>query len=860
MKLKKIYLIIILLLINLQIVFSLGSLSISIQSNKDSVDLEHNEKTQVTFYISHNNDICSINCEWGLINFNTNEVIDSGVSSISATSSFSKSFNLQAPSKDEGGISGQEKYIFRAECTEITSLTCWTDGSDEEEILFTLNYDLSYQEKNAKEYLDEKLNIDLKEDLSTFEKKLYNLNSKLSELASNVLVNDIKEEWSSLEKSFISLKSYQEQVSEYYDDLNFLSAKNIFQDTWISDSKKDIDETESLESRLTERIELHNSLANNINDLASNLNILSSGSKVFSLENVFDNINQELTDLSSKFERGNFNSYDEVTLSIELIETKINKLNLQISEKQSKFINLVVNQFNTEKESLCKQYQLCSITEVLNENDNLENLLNNFCDLVDKINSKIIAQNQESIKNYNKEKEEIEEKNSEFLTLNSKIRELNNIRKEVYELFNKNDIINQEITDCSLIYLNESITTGEIDSIINKCVALKEEVEESMSEKEKNFFYKIKLFLSNLFKKEKYHYIEIDERSLIALPTKPDEIKYSESFKIFVDEYCSLDLSYNPSSDINVDTAKNPEGEELEETSIMKLKEHKSQCCTFGICRECCEGDDCKTDKSSYPIIFLHGHSFLSWDNPQYSLDAFNKLRDELLGAGVLIGGTVTPQSKQNDVSKGDWGKSGVPVSVKTTYYYDVYDENGKLVNKPSKSDSISTYANRFAEIVDLVKYRTNRDKVIIIAHSMGGLVAREYIRQGNSDSVYKLIMIGTPNHGIYGSVDTFCSLTGSDKECEDMKYDSSFISQLNSGDETIGDTKYYTITGTGCISGGIDGDEIVRSSSVPVEGGRNYEISGMCNPALLDTLHGDLLNPSKYPEVVEKIKIILKE
>ena len=47
-----------------------------------------------------------------------------------------------------------------------------------------------------------------------------------------------------------------------------------------------------------------------------------------------------------------------------------------------------------------------------------------------------------------------------------------------------------------------------------------------------------------------------------------------------------------------------------------------------------------------------------------------------------------------------------------------------------------------------MIKTETGAKKVDIVAHSMGGLVARYYIQKSGTGDVGKLIMIGTPNHG----------------------------------------------------------------------------------------------------------------
>ena len=160
--------------------------------------------------------------------------------------------------------------------------------------------------------------------------------------------------------------------------------------------------------------------------------------------------------------------------------------------------------------------------------------------------------------------------------------------------------------------------------------------------------------------------------------------------------------------------------------------------------------------------------------------------------------------------------------------------------------------------LVKLTKDATNREKVNIIAHSMGGLVAKEYIKEFVGDSVNKLITIATPNHGVYGQVDDYCGVTGASTECSQMSSDSNFIKTLNNGDETPYNVKYYTITGGGCVLGGIDGDGIVRTTSVPLDGATNYEVSGKCSGSFNRDMHSDLLNPDKYPEVLDDVKKIL--
>ena len=61
---------------------------------------------------------------------------------------------------------------------------------------------------------------------------------------------------------------------------------------------------------------------------------------------------------------------------------------------------------------------------------------------------------------------------------------------------------------------------------------------------------------------------------------------------------------------------------------------------------------------------------------------------------------------------------------------------------------SIETFALQAAAKIDAILAATGAKQVIIVAHSMGGLVSRTYIRRFGSDKVARLITIGTPHRG----------------------------------------------------------------------------------------------------------------
>lgn len=110
----------------------------------------------------------------------------------------------------------------------------------------------------------------------------------------------------------------------------------------------------------------------------------------------------------------------------------------------------------------------------------------------------------------------------------------------------------------------------------------------------------------------------------------------------------------------------------------------------------------------------------------------------------------------------------------------------------------IHNNARLLASTVNAVKARTGAAKVDLVAHSMGGLVSRDYLKTlGGSARVDSLVMMGTPNYGTdlanIVRFFTFGSCVGI-TACQQMAVGSSFLTSLNAGDDTIGAVKYTSI------------------------------------------------------------------
>jgi pimeloyl-ACP methyl ester carboxylesterase len=60
----------------------------------------------------------------------------------------------------------------------------------------------------------------------------------------------------------------------------------------------------------------------------------------------------------------------------------------------------------------------------------------------------------------------------------------------------------------------------------------------------------------------------------------------------------------------------------------------------------------------------------------------------------------------------------------------------------------IDDYAGGLARRIDQICAATGADQLVILAHSMGGLAVRAYLRRHGAGRVAKLITLGTPHHG----------------------------------------------------------------------------------------------------------------
>ena len=285
-----------------------------------------------------------------------------------------------------------------------------------------------------------------------------------------------------------------------------------------------------------------------------------------------------------------------------------------------------------------------------------------------------------------------------------------------------------------------------------------------------------------------------------------------------------------------------------------KLVDPTTSCCFKGDCSSCCN-NSCYNNRTLYPIIFIHGHDFSAGVSPEYNLESFGDMQSKLEEEGYINVGSILINNPESTIN-GIWGETPNPISVKASYYFDSIKNQSVFNVLQSKKDSIDIYSIRLKNIIDTVKYKTDREKVIVISHSMGGLVVRRYVQLFGDDSIDKIIMITSPNKGISSGALKICGLFGAQKECDDMDANSVLINKLNG--QTGFNVPVYNIIGIGCDTYGEDGDGIVTNSSAYLDWAYNYYVNGTCQNREFKYLHTEIIYPDKYPQNYEIVKEIL--
>ncbi|HEX8647628.1 MAG TPA: triacylglycerol lipase [Thermoleophilaceae bacterium] len=185
-------------------------------------------------------------------------------------------------------------------------------------------------------------------------------------------------------------------------------------------------------------------------------------------------------------------------------------------------------------------------------------------------------------------------------------------------------------------------------------------------------------------------------------------------------------------------------------------------------------------------------------------------------------GGGTTPVTHDPILFVHGWNSSGSVWNTMISRFQADGWTSSELNNwSYNTAQSNVTTAGQVRDKVDQILAATGAAKVDVISHSMGGLNSRYYVKNlGGDVKVDEWVSLGGPNHGT--DTANFCF----DTSCGEMRIGSSFLTALNSGDETPGAVNYRTFWSP-C-------DEVINpDSSVALGGATNTQTACLSHSGL---------------------------
>lgn len=789
----------------------------------------YSEVSKAEFDVSIDNfAYCSASCSYSFNDRSRNMVIDSGIFELQKDIHYKKNYNISI--KRLG--SGQDIYSFDVTCHSVRSALCLTQSPEKfSSALVAVNYDLTESEKELKFMLRQNV-TKLLNFLADVDVEHQEINQKYFQTALKANLLNLSKEKIDIDEKYDKIRISIENLRSLWAVENYITLNQLFNESFAASLYEVKNSIAALDMDIETVKRLHNSLLSSINDQFNKLKELYSFSKVlqeYESQNRIMNTYKKLGDTAGTLKNNTFNNYNNLTKNIDDIIVDLNSISQKSSISSLNFFLNASYYLTRTEDYICSLQKNCkeniSLITAFNESEIFLKKFPNASQFQQVCNS-LQSLNATYSQIVNQTLKIIAERNitftvePEFINLannfsDDEIRKINNSYYESFAKIKSENETNVDVINIAELYLpynRTDIVTAYIENFINMSLYL----------------------LSQL--KPSVEIIQLLNKCAIF-----NDAEYAISD--FTLEPVTIQINYTAISRINTNLSDNP-----------------PLCCVFNDCKQCCRDTSCENDPRTFPIVFVHGHSFQGDNSPEFSLEAFNKLQlilqeDGYLNAGVML-------YSEEAVKRGEWGLSGKPVTIKVSYYYDVYTKENSYTILPTMSESIDTYALRLNDIINVVKEKTGRPKVNIIAFSMGGLVARKYMQIFNDDSVYKLIMVATPNKGISGTAARLCPVLGENKECINMHQDSLFLNRLNSPNKQPSKVKLYNIFGKGCQQDDKDGDGVVLIDQASLKGIANateHIVNGTCN-GQLEYFHTDLIDPDKFPTVYEIIKEILKE
>jgi triacylglycerol esterase/lipase EstA (alpha/beta hydrolase family) len=142
-------------------------------------------------------------------------------------------------------------------------------------------------------------------------------------------------------------------------------------------------------------------------------------------------------------------------------------------------------------------------------------------------------------------------------------------------------------------------------------------------------------------------------------------------------------------------------------------------------------------------------------------------------------------------------------------------------VNYGPPHAGIERFAGQLARRIDAVCAATGASQVVLIGHSMGGLVARAYLRRFGAEHVARVITIGTPHHG------SILAWSFPGRSLSQMHPGNSWLAELNSDEHQPAPVPITSIWSR-------HDSMVIPQGSAELKGAENIPVAGLGHNALL--------------------------
>jgi len=805
--------IILLSILGIKISFMTESeLNIKVDPTHKVINTEIGMPVELEFKIENNNFwMCDTECSYELYDPYNREILTQETEAIKSSVLMTKSYEIEPVKTGRG----QRLFYFEVACHNIKSTLCQTEEENfYSSSLITINYDYS---TNKKMQIRKMMS-----DLDVFVSETEKANSLTEDI--NFILNNIEQETT----HSINISNEQRAISDNIEKIRLIQAlwlnesydlvTNLFSESDVEKIKNISTQLSTIKIQLLNNIETYNLFLDKIIFL-NQLN----NKELFIIDNFYRTLNND----------GKTNDVNTIRIRIRLLKAEIQKTKIEFAkdllttaESIEVDVVMILNQYEQDYHNYLNSLNL-------EQHKSIQNRYNN---LLNEKDNEIVSKLEFLDLNYGDDACESGE-----LILNNYIITRNKANENIIEFLDSNftceDDCPQEILNNnsmkilkgfrnSIIYDNYSFEFNSMDNIY-------------IFNNSETIYELDNLSFSNYIEMTKIYESEFNNISNFIMNMCFFITKDNDLTQTILKKYDKINDSFNSNNYVNLNVEFNyPE----------------EKCCIFGSCYNC----EKEEQKEHYPLILLHGHNFNKYNPIQSIVNSMSEIQLKLSHDENYINGAETDLLDVNNSEI--WSKMQTPIAVRASYYYITYYDFEIYSVSTMNEESIENYAIRLKEIINLVKKRTGAEKVNIVGHSMGGLVARYELFLFGDEDVNKLILIGTPNKGIVGRVEGLCPTFGAKKECDDMNVNSIFLKKLNSAKNIARNTEIFNIYGSGCDTDGEDGDGIVTTENAYLASATNIEINGQCNDFLNLEMHNDLINTDKYPEVYENVVDILIE